>query len=130
MPNDVDRPLATVAVRDVAAVAAELLLDETWTGQAIVPVIGPDDLTPTGMAGVMSEVLDQTITVQPMGADAFRRMLTQRGSSDAWAQGLLDMVAAQDAGIYDEPARNASRAPTSFRQWCEDVLAPAVTAGA
>jgi uncharacterized protein YbjT (DUF2867 family) len=36
-----DLKLPTVATRDIAAVAARLLLDDTWTGQDSVPVLGP-----------------------------------------------------------------------------------------
>lgn len=42
-----DRPLASIATRDVAATAAGLLSDLAWTGQEDVPVFGPDRLTPT-----------------------------------------------------------------------------------
>lgn len=48
----------------------------------------------------------------------------------AWAQGLVDMAAAQDDGIYDAEKAAAQPAPTRFRQWCEEVLAPAVRARA
>ena len=39
MANTADRPLLTVATRDVAAAAAALLLDASWGGQASVPVV-------------------------------------------------------------------------------------------
>jgi len=52
MANAADRPLPAVATRDAAAAAA-LLLDTSWSGQASVPVAGPDNLTPDGMAEVM-----------------------------------------------------------------------------
>jgi uncharacterized protein YbjT (DUF2867 family) len=47
MANAADRPLPSVATRDVAAAAAALLLDTSWSGQASVPVAGPATLTPT-----------------------------------------------------------------------------------
>lgn len=49
--------LPTVATRDIAAVAARLLLDGTWTGQQEVPLLGPEDLSPIDMAAIVSEVL-------------------------------------------------------------------------
>lgn len=44
------------------------------------------------------------------------------------AQGLTDLVVAQNDGIYDyEPRIPPFRIPTmSFPQWCEQVLRPAV----
>ena len=47
MANTAGRPLLTVATRDVAAAAAALLLDPSWSGQASVPVVSPDNLTRT-----------------------------------------------------------------------------------
>ncbi|GGN96070.1 hypothetical protein GCM10011610_60730 [Nocardia rhizosphaerihabitans] len=55
--------------------------------------------------------------------------MTQYGMSEAWAQGLADMAIAQNAGIYDAEQKSlTSPAPTDFRQWCREVLKPAVLA--
>ena len=126
MANSADRPLATVATRDIAAVAAELLLDGSWSGQDDVSVVGPDDLSPDEMARVMSEVLGRAVRFQEVAAADLKPTLIGYGLSEAWAQGILDMVAAQDEGIYDAEAGTAQRSPTSFRRWCEEVLRPAV----
>ena len=43
------------------------------------------------------------------------------------AQGMIDMMDAIKAGIYSGYPRTAENTtPTSFRQWCEEVLKPAV----
>jgi hypothetical protein len=43
------------------------------------------------------------------------------------AQGMLDMAAAKNDGLDNaEPRTPESKTPTSFRQWCEKVLKPAV----
>jgi hypothetical protein len=36
------------------------------------------------------------------------------------------MSAAVEDGLYDTPRTPESYSPTGFRQWCEEVLAPAV----
>lgn len=122
--NDADRPLATVAARDVARTAAHLLVDRSWTGQGHVPVVGPDRLSPAGMATVMTEVIRRPVHYERADADEYRAALLASGMTDAWAQGLVDMASAQDDGIYDAGFRAAEPGPTSFRQWCEDVLVP------
>lgn len=128
LPNTADRPLATVATRDIAEAAAGLLLDDSWSGRGSVPVIGPDALSPDGMAEVMSEVLARPVRFQQAGYDAHRATMLRYGLSDAFAQGLVDMAAAQNDGIYDAEQR-ALEAPgrTGFRQWCQEVLKPALT---
>src|SRR5437879_4678492 len=51
-PISGDRKLPTCATRDIAAVAARLLLDSSWSGQGSVPVLGPEDLSFNDMAQI------------------------------------------------------------------------------
>ncbi|MGW6421606.1 NmrA family NAD(P)-binding protein [Nocardia sp. NPDC055053] len=129
LANSADRPLATVATRDIAAAAADLLLDDSWSGQGTVPVMSPDTLSPNDMARVLSEVLERPVRFQQVDEQAYKTTMTGYGMSDAWARGLADMANAQNAGIYDAEQKSlTSPAPTSFRQWCHQVLKPAVLA--
>ncbi|WP_405758890.1 NAD(P)H-binding protein [Streptomyces sp. NBC_01420] len=124
-----DRALPLVATRDIAAEAARLLADGSWAGQETVPLIGPDSLTPAGMAQVLSEVLDRPVRFERPDGEEYRATLTRYGMHEAWAQGLLDMAAAQEDGIYDPEWRTLDTpAPTGFRQWCREVLIPATEA--
>ncbi|MFI6578718.1 NAD(P)H-binding protein [Nocardiopsis sp. NPDC050513] len=123
-----DRVLRTCATRDIAATAARLLLDDAWTGRDDVPLVGPDDLSPEGMAEVVSEVLDRPVGVRHVGGADYRAAMLRFGASEAWADGLVDMVEAMDGQGFYGPGvpRTPESAPTGFRQWCEDVLRPAV----
>jgi uncharacterized protein YbjT (DUF2867 family) len=95
-----------------------------------VPVTGPEDLTPDAMAAIMSDVLARSVRFEQMTVLAYKAMLTGFGLADEWAQGLADMVTAQNNGIYDAEAHTVPwlAQPTSFRQWCEQQLKPAVVA--
>lgn len=122
-----DRKLPLVAPGDIAAAAVDLLLDDSWTEQGDVPVLGPEDLSGNDMADIMSQVLARPIRYQQIPGEAFKAELLRNGMSDAMAQGLLDMRQAKDQGL-DDAESGAARAnsPTSFRQWCEETLKPAV----
>jgi uncharacterized protein YbjT (DUF2867 family) len=123
-----DRKLPTCATRDIAAVAAGLLLDHSWSGQDTVAVLGPEDLSHNEMAEIMSEVLDKPVRYAQVPLDAFRQQLVDLGASDAMAEGMSEMMAAKDQGLDNaEPRTPQSTTPTSFRQWCVEVLRPAVT---
>jgi len=90
-------------------------------------VVGPDDLSPNDMAQVMSEVLERPVRFQQVTGADYKATLMQYGITEAWAQGLVDMAAAQNDGFNDtEPRTSQSATPTSFRQWCQEVLKPAV----
>jgi uncharacterized protein YbjT (DUF2867 family) len=126
-PLSGDRKHPTCATRDIAAAAARLLLDRSWSGQGEVPLLGPQDLSFNDMAQIMSEVLGKPVRFQQIPFEAFKARLTGFGMSEAFAQGMLDMMAAKNAGLDNaEPRTPQSSTPTSFRQWCEDVLKHAV----
>ena len=126
-----ERQLPAVATRDVAAVAARLLLEDSWTGQQEVPLLGPEDLSATDMAAVVSEVLGTPVRCQQTPLQALKDRLTGNGMSEAMASGMLDMMRAKDNGLDNGVARtplNATQTPTTFREWCEYALKPAVRA--
>jgi uncharacterized protein YbjT (DUF2867 family) len=128
-PISGDRMIPTCATRDIASIAAKLLLDDSWSGQDNIHILGPEDLSHNDMAQIMSEVLERPVRFQQVPADGYKTTLMQHGMTGAWAQGLVDMAAAVDRGIYNvEPRTPESTTPTSFRQWCEHVLKPAVLA--
>ncbi len=124
-----DRKAPTAATRDIAAAAAGLLLDRSWTGSADVAVLGPEDLSPDDMARTMSDVLGTPVryrreTLADLGAG-----LAGYGMGAAFVAGMVDMMRAKDHGLDDGIARTPQTAgPTTFRAWCEQVLTPAVRA--
>jgi uncharacterized protein YbjT (DUF2867 family) len=127
MSGDVKVPHC--ATRDIAAVAAQLLLDHSWTGQESVPVFNPEELSFNDMAQIVSEVLGKPVRFQQVPGEAFKATLVQHGMTEAWAQGLIGMATAVEQGIYNAEVRSPQfAAATSFRQWCEEVLKPAVLA--
>jgi uncharacterized protein YbjT (DUF2867 family) len=110
-------------------VAAELLLDDSWSGRRDVPVIGPDELTLDQMAEVMSEVLGRTVRFQRADAEQYKAALTAHGVSAAVADGLIAMARAQnEQRVYDSAQRVPRSTTTSFAGWCAAVLKPAVAA--
>jgi len=126
-PVSGDRKLPSCATRDIAAVAARLLVDDSWSGGGHVAVLGPQDLSFNDMAQIMSEVLGKPVRYQQIPARALKDRLTGSGMSDAMAQGTADMMAAKDQGLDNaEPRTPQSTTPTTFRQWCQQILKPAV----
>ncbi|MEV0276544.1 NAD(P)H-binding protein [Streptomyces sp. NPDC050610] len=120
--------LRTCTTRDIAAMAVRLLLDDSWTGCEDVPLAGPDDLSPEDMVRIVSEVLDRPVRLQPVDGPAYRAQLLGAGASENWARGAADMMAAlNEQGFYGAAQPSTPDAtPTGFRQWCEEVLKPAV----
>lgn len=127
LPQDGDRKMPVCATRDIAATAARLLLDMEWTGTRHEAVLGPEDLSLNEMAAIISDVLGKPVRYQRITLDAYRAGFVERGMSNAMAQGMADMAAAKGEGLDEaEPRTVANTSPTSFRQWCEEELKPAV----
>lgn len=127
MMADPDLRAPTVATRDIAAASARLLLDDTWTGAGEVACLGPEDLSPNEMAAIISEVLGREIAYVQIPGDALKERMTGFGMSDAMAQGMVEMFEAKNRGLDNQTPRTADTAtPTTFRQWCEEELLPAV----
>ncbi|MFA7763917.1 NAD(P)H-binding protein [Streptomyces sp. NRRL S-448] len=124
-----DRPAPLVAVADIAATAAGLLLDRSWTGVESVPVLGPQDLSPNDMARIMSEELGRPVRYARESLDAMRSTMLAYGLNAAFVEGMVDMKRAKDRGLDSGVARSPQAGPaTGFAQWCAQTLKPAVLA--
>jgi len=111
----------------MATAAAWLLRDDRWQGQEEVPVLGPDDLSFNDQAAILSEIAGCPIRYQQIGYDQFKQQFLDRGASESVAQGYVDMYRAKEAGIDNVVARVLENtAATSFRQFCERVIKPAM----
>jgi uncharacterized protein YbjT (DUF2867 family) len=126
-----DRKAPLIATRDIARTAARLLLDRSWSGVGSVPLLGPEDLSQTDVARITSEVLGTPVRYERQSLDDFGAQLAAYGMSDAMVHGMVDMMRAKDDGIDDGIQRTPENAGwTTYRQWCEEVLKPAVFAAA
>ncbi|MFI5983784.1 NAD(P)H-binding protein [Streptomyces sp. NPDC051555] len=124
---DADRKAPFVAVADIAATAARLLLDRTWTGTGSVPVLGPRDLSPNDVARILTEQLGRPVRYERQSLDEMYGALIGYGLDEAFVQGVVDMKRAKDEGLDAGVARTPDTAsPTTFEQWCTRTLVPAV----
>lgn len=127
LPGDLKAPTATT--RDIAAVATRLLLDHTWTGQDSLGVLGPEDLSFNDMAAILTDVLGMPVRFEEGSREADKQTFKSFGYSDAMAQSMIDMDIAKEHGIDNALQRTPENTtPTSFRQWAQEVLKPALNA--
>ncbi|MVU81200.1 NAD(P)H-binding protein [Nocardia sp. ET3-3] len=125
LPPDFKAP--TVAIRDIAAAAAHLLLDRSWTGTSELPLLGPEDLSPNDMAQILSDSLGRPVRYHHESLTDFHTTLTARGVTAPIAAAYLDMMRAKENGLDNTiPRTPATSTPTTFRTWCDQFLAPAI----
>lgn len=128
-PTLADLKKPACATRDIAAVAARLLLDRSWNGVDSIPMLGPEDLSFNDMMAINSDLLGKPVQYHQMTMDDLKGMMTSRGASEGMAQAMANMMTAKNEGmdhLIKRTTSSASDTPTRFRQWAEDVFKPAV----
>ena len=124
---DPDKKLPHTAARDSGAAAARLLRDRSWTGQEDVPVLGPEELSYADLATIVSEVIGREVRYEQISYDDGAERLRRIGANEAFIQAYQAMLRAKNEGMDNVARRSAAIVgPTSFRQWAEEVLGPAV----
>jgi uncharacterized protein YbjT (DUF2867 family) len=109
----------------LAETAADLLADQSWTGQENLPVFGPDRLSPHAMADVIADVLGRDVSFRQLGLAEVESALARRGASAGVVRDLTQAIHAVNDGIYDADQAASTQGPTDFRTWCVEVLRPA-----
>ena len=126
-PLDPGKKVPHTATRDMGAAAARLLRDRCWTGREDVPLLGPEDLSYDDLAAILSGVLGREVRYQQVPFDGAKAGLLERGTGEAFAQGYVDMMRAKNEGMDNATPRTPeTTGPTTFRQWAEEELKPAV----
>ena len=122
----VDLKYPWVAVEDIANVAVPLLLDKTWSGNASVGILGPEDMSQGDAAIILSSVLGKEIKYQEISSEQLKSVMMKTGASEAGAQALANLCDSIKRGTFSVVKRTPENSsPTTFRDWCETVFKPA-----
>ncbi|MEV6390860.1 hypothetical protein [Nocardia xishanensis] len=75
----------------------------------------------------MTEQLGRPIRYERQPLDELHTTLVGYGLDEEFVQGVVDMKRAKDQGLDAGVVRTPDTAsPTTFEQWCAQILAPAV----
>jgi uncharacterized protein YbjT (DUF2867 family) len=121
-------PVAQVATRDIAAVAAKELLDTRWTGHRVRGVHGPVDLSQDQVAETLSKVLGRPVKYVQVTVEQARQAMLGMGFPGFAADLFCEMYQAILSGhmVTAEPRTAETTTPTTFEQFAREVVAPAV----
>ncbi len=118
-----------IATRDIAAAAAGLLLDLSWSGREILPLLGPRDYSYDEAAAVLAAGLGRDVRMQQVPPEAIVQQYTGMGATPAWAQGFVDLYTSIGLpGYADTPRTAASTTPTALDAYVADTLRPMLDA--
>jgi uncharacterized protein YbjT (DUF2867 family) len=126
LPVSGDKSIAMVATRDVGAVAAEKLLDESWSGSSVLGLHGPEDLTFDEAAAAISAGIGRTVAHAPVDEMQARMGLSMLGLGQGVIDAVIEMYQAIESGhlASAEPRSAETTTPTTLTEWAAEVLAP------
>ena len=115
---EVDGVVATPADIAASAVAA-LTADPQPTGT--FSITGPEKLTVTDQAAILSAVLDHEIRAERLPADEAKALAFPAGTPDFVTESVMGTMAAEASvlPVSGDVERLTGRAPRTFRQWAE-----------
>lgn len=120
-----DGKTSLVDVRDVGAVAAQLLLKGGHEGKAYT-ITGPTALSNHDIARIFSEVTGRTISYYDVPEEAARQAMKGLGVPDVIIESLLQLYAVNKAGhtadVTDTVEKITGKRATSFQQFAADFV--------
>lgn len=118
-----DAPMAWVAPRDIAEVAALTLLNREWSGHRVQAVHGPEDLSWSQVAEILTQELRRDVAVERIADDEMRQGLLDAGMPEAMADAVLGMSTGLRDGFVPEQKRTVvTTTSTGLRGWVREEL--------
>lgn len=128
-----DVPIPMIAAKDIASAAAGRLSDDSFSGRAVLHLLGPRDLTMAEATRILGEAIGiPGLGVVTVPEEEARRGMTAAGMSASAALAMLEMIRGFNAGRIRAPEeRNAmNTTPTTLEEFAREVFAPAFRAAA
>lgn len=125
--HELHHAMSWVAPRDIAEVAALRLLNRDWSGHRVHAVHGPEDLSWSEVATLLTEETGRTVSAVRVSDAEMRRRNIDAGMPAAMADAVLGMSTGLRDGFVPEQRRSpATTTPTRLRGWIRDELVPAL----
>ncbi|AXK32269.1 NmrA family transcriptional regulator [Streptomyces armeniacus] len=121
---DPHQPMPWVAPRDIGDVAAARLLSDAWQGRVVQGVHGPEDLSFTAIAEILSGALGRPVRVRTVTDDDVRETLRAAGLPPGAVEGIVGMTAGTRGLVPEQPRELVTTTPTTLAGWAYAHLRP------
>lgn len=126
-PMALDYAQPWVDPRDIGEIAAARLLSAGWSGRHVQAVHGPEDLTLSRVAEIISEVTGHRVRAETICQDNLRRSLRSAGLGDKQVEGIAGMSTVMREDFIAEDKRSIlTTTPTTLPAWAYARLRPAL----
>lgn len=120
---DITRAMPWVAPVDIAELATTRLLSQSWNGRHVQAVHGPEDLSFTQVAHILTVTLGHPINAQQINDDDVRSALRHFGMQKAQVEAIVMMAAGLREDFTPEnPRTYATTTPTTLKSWAAEHL--------
>lgn len=109
----IDRPVPTIATRDIGALAAKLMSDTSWSGRRIIELGSP--CSPNEMASAMGDVLKRPVAAQPIPRDRWAATAESIGIPAGSTWGYEEMVDSINSGWIAFNVPGAEHVPATTK---------------
>ena len=124
LPLPGDTRLAMIATADIAKVAAERLLDTSWTGCSVLELVGPKEVTFEQAAKTIGQAVGKEVKHVQVSEDQSRQAMEAMGMSTGVANMMNEMHGAIATGKVAPERPNPKVAPTTIEAFAKDVFRP------
>ena len=108
-------------------IAAARLLSAGWSGRHVQAVHGPEDLTLSRVAEIISEVTGHRVRAETISADTLRHTLRAEGLGDKQVEAMAGMSAVmREDFVADDKRSILTTTPTTLPAWAYVHLRPAL----
>jgi uncharacterized protein YbjT (DUF2867 family) len=123
-----DVAISMIATRDIASVAANALLDLSFSGHTVQELLGERDLTMNEVTAIIGSAIERPdLTYMKVPEDQWRAGLVQHGLSEDVANLIVELGNALNSGLIrsveGRTAKNTT--PTSFQTFVQEDFIPA-----
>lgn len=117
-----------IATRDIAARAADLLRDRSWTGQEVVPLLGPRTYSYEEAARIIGQGIGRAVHAQQVPPEAVMQQILGWGASESVARGMTELYTKIGLDDYAAETRDRhSTTPTTLETYVRDTLRPMIS---
>ena len=126
LPVSGDKSIPMISSGDVGAVAAEELLDESWSEGTIRGLHGPVDLTFDEAAAAISAAIGRQVRHSRIDEMQARMGLSMLGLGQSVIDAMIELYKAIESGHLApaEPRTDNTTTPTTIVEWAAEVMAP------
>jgi uncharacterized protein YbjT (DUF2867 family) len=122
--NPLDAPMPWVDPRDVAEVAAGRLL-RPWRQGGVTAVHGPEHLTFSQVASILTTALGRPVRVERLSDDELRAGLGAVGLGEAQVEAIVGMsTGLRDDFVPEQPRSALTTTPSTLAGWAHAHLRP------